>query len=257
MYRVKQTVTKKIAGIYCIRQTNGNGYYVGSAVDVNKRWNEHKWKLNKGIHHCPHLQNAWNKHGSHCFRFEILEVIPSHLIINNKSLMPFEQLYIDIMKPNYNACPVAGNSLGRTHSPETRAKISAANKGKLKGKPRSPEVCAKMSESMKGKNTGKTRTPEQKAKIIKALTGRKPTDETRVKMSLSQRGRIITLEARAKISAANKGRKHTPETIAKRVASVKGTKRKPHTEETKAKISKALKERFLVANQEIIDQPLF
>jgi len=85
--------------------------------------------------------------------------------------------------PNYTYPPL---------SEETKAKISAAKKGKL-----STEVLAKMRAAHKGKK----RTEETKAKISAANKGRKRSDE-----------------AKAKISAANKGRKRSDESIAKRIA---------------------------------------
>jgi hypothetical protein len=39
-----------------------------------------------------------------------------------------EQKYINLLKPEYNILKIAGSSLGKTHSEETRAAISAAMK---------------------------------------------------------------------------------------------------------------------------------
>ena len=77
-----------------------------------------------------------------------------------------------------------GGSFG--HTEETRAKMSAAKKGKNKGKNKSEETRAKISSSMKGKNKGKT-----------------ASDETRAKMSAAKQN--ISEETRAKISAAKQG----------------------------------------------------
>jgi hypothetical protein len=64
---------------------------------------------------------------------------------------------------------------GKTHSPETRAKIAAANRGK-------------------------TRSPEARAKIAAAARNRTP--ETRAKMAAAQRGKTLSPEARAKMAEA-------------------------------------------------------
>ena len=94
------------------------------------------------------------------------------------------------------------NFTDKSHSEETKAKISAANKGK------SP-------------------TEETRAKISASLKG-KPS---------SKKGKSISAETRAKISAGKKGKPQTAQHIAKRSASQKGT---IHTKEHNKKLSVAL-----------------
>jgi len=102
------------------------------------------------------------------------------------------------------------------HSPETKAKISASNKGKKL----SPETKAKLSQARKGKK-GAPRTPEWLTKIQETKRrngtnkGRKLSPEHKAKLSAAGKGRKLSLEHRAKISAAAKGRKTSPETRAK------------------------------------------
>jgi hypothetical protein len=94
------------------------------------------------------------------------------------------------------------------HSQDTKAKISAANKGRILG-PRSGETKAKISAAKKGTPSGQK--------------GKKRSIETRAKMSNTHKGKkrlYLSTESRAKMSAANKGKK-----------------RGPRSEDTKAKIS--------------------
>jgi hypothetical protein len=91
------------------------------------------------------------------------------------------------------------NGKGAVHTPEHRAKISAA-------------VKAYMS------------TPEARAKNSAAQTGRKHTPESRARMSLAQKGRVMTAETRAKLSAAVTGFRHTDEARAKISAAGMGNK---------------------------------
>jgi len=62
-----------ITGIYIIRNKINNKIYVGSAIDVKKRWRDHKWYLKENKHHNPHLQASYNKYGLENFKF-ILEL---------------------------------------------------------------------------------------------------------------------------------------------------------------------------------------
>jgi group I intron endonuclease len=69
--------------------------------------------------------------------------------------------------PNYRAM-LAAKLQGHVVSDETRAKISAANKGRLRGRKRSPEAVAKTAAA----NRGRVVSPETRAKIAAALQGR-------------------------------------------------------------------------------------
>jgi hypothetical protein len=97
----------------------------------------------------------------------------------------------------------------------------------------SPQSRAKMSASQRGR----TLTDEHKSKIAAAGKGRKPTDETRAKISNANRGHAVSAETKAKQSAAasnrseetrkkiaeaNRGRIASAETRAKMSAKRKG-----------------------------------
>jgi hypothetical protein len=63
------------SGVYQIRCIPTGKIYVGSAVNLRKRWGEHRRSLQRGKH-CNHrLQNAWNKYGAECFEFSVLEFV--------------------------------------------------------------------------------------------------------------------------------------------------------------------------------------
>ena len=146
---------------------------------------------------------------------------------------------------------------GAVHSPETRAKLSAASKGrKLSAEARakvsaaasnpSPETRAKMSAALKGRKHSpehrakisaavRNQSPETRAKRSAAL--RNPSPETRAKRSAALKGRPLSPEHRAKLSAAASKRKFSPETRAKLSAAGKGQIQSP---ETRAKKSAAM-----------------
>ena len=134
---------------------------------------------------------------------------------------------------------------GRKLSEETKAKISAARKGK-KGKPHSEESKAKISAANKGKK-GKPLSEEHKAKISAANKGKPLSEETKAKLSASLKGREFSEETRAKLSAARKGKPLSEETKAKLSASLKDNipwnKGRKLSEEHKAKLSASLKGR--------------
>lgn len=237
------------SGIYIIKNIKNNKAYIGSAVNLKNRESKHISDLKKNKHHSSKLQNSWNKHGSECFFFSVIEYV-----IDVKSLISKEQYWIDLCdsyKNGYNCSPIAGSVLGTKHSDETKAKMSASRKGHTpnKGKVASEETRAKISAANKGhtrnlgrrcseetkaKLSGKTHSDETKAKIGAASKGNKyrsgksDSEETRLKKSASAKGNtnalgsIRTEEEKAKISAFHKGRKVSDETKKRMSESSKG-----------------------------------
>ncbi len=115
-------------GIYKITNIINNKCYVGSAVNLKKRWSDHRCSLNKNIHKNSHLQNSYNKYNKENFIFEIIEIVE-----NKELLIEREQYYLNILKPEYNICQVAGNCLGIKRSAKVCLNISKRMKGKLSG----------------------------------------------------------------------------------------------------------------------------
>ena len=221
----------KCSGIYRIELGNGH-FYIGSAIDIDKRKRDHRNDLKRGAHCNKRVQHCWNKYG--VFEFTVLEeCVKDGLIVR-------EQFYLDQHcdnPKNVNLVSTAGSNLGHKHSVETRAKMSAAKKGV----PKSAETRANMSVAKQNVSD------ETRAKISAAAKNRLPiSDETRAKMSAARKGVPLSAETRAKmskpksaehrakISAARKGVPLSAETRAKMSAAKKG---KPLSAEHRAKLS--------------------
>jgi len=238
------------SGVYEIRNKINTYRYIGSSVDLRSRFREHKSLLNRSCHCNPHLQNAWNKHGKESFEFHAL------LYCDKESVLVYEQLLIDKFMPEYNICPVAGNTLGYKHTEETKRKMSIASSNC------SDETRQKLSKAAKGKKR-KPFTEEHKRNISKGgLARAKITEETKKNMSLAwsrfwdtaageelrekrsnrmvgnniNLGRKLTEEHKAKI--APWGRKVSEETKEKMRIAATG---REFSEETKRKISVGLR----------------
>lgn len=191
------------SGVYAI--TSGDGRrYIGSAVDLKKRWREHWRGLEEGRHHSRFMQRAWRKRGRRDFQFTVI------LLCDRENLLEYEQACLDAFKPEYNTVSVAGSQLGYRHTHETRRKLSESRRRNpsswMKGKKHSPESLEKMSAGRKGKGGG-LRSPEWREAIGRA-----------------HKGRVISQGQRAKISETLKGHKQSPEQIAKRVEKLRGRK---------------------------------
>ena len=153
--------------IYAITHLASGKQYIGSAINYVKRWRDHKWELRHNRHSNIHLQRAWNKYGEDAFEFTILEVVPD---VNQ--LLEREQHWIDnldVYASGYNRCPIAGSTLGRKLSDETRQKLRVLNS--------TPEMKAAHSERHKGKIVSlETRELQAAAK-----RGTKQSEETKRK----------------------------------------------------------------------------
>lgn len=179
---------------------NGKSYVGQTRQKLNRRISGHKTcKVKRGIDAAIDLYKWEN------FTVEVLEECPVELL-NEREIFWIAKLNTKV--PNgYNLTDGGDNSLnpsdetrakisanhadfsgekngfyGKHHSEETRAKMSAAKKGKPH-KPHSPETCAKIAASNKGKhsqNKGKHLSEEHRAKIAvarKAFWARKKLEE--------------------------------------------------------------------------------
>lgn len=163
----------KISGIYKIQsKCKPSRIYIGSAVNIKKRWQYHLQDLRNNKHHSEKLQRHFNKYNEEDLSFSILLGCPI------EDLIKTEQYFIDSCKPWFNICKIAGSPLGVKHSKETRRRFSIAHLGRTpwnKGKklpPLSNETKAKMRASNTRPFMGKKHTEESKNKMSAALTGR-------------------------------------------------------------------------------------
>ena len=239
-----------ISGIYQIKNTINGKCYIGSAVDLKKRWRNHLSALRRRGHYNKHLQRAFDKYGEATFTFSILEQIEdtSQLIIH-------EQHYLGVLNSEYNILPFAGNSLGFRHTDEALAKMSIANTGErnpnygktgeqspLYGKHPSEETLAKRSIAYTGEgnpNYGKHHSEETKRKISEALMGQQVSDETKRKISEALMGRQVSEETKHKMSIARTGERNPM--YGKHLSGEQHHNYGKHpSEETRQKISKRL-----------------
>lgn len=68
-----------LTGIYTINNVTNSKQYVGSSLDIKKRWKRHLKDLRKGIHHNCKLQLEFTEMGEDHFRLGIVELCTSNL----------------------------------------------------------------------------------------------------------------------------------------------------------------------------------
>lgn len=219
----------RTSGIYKITCIANGKIYIGSSINIKRRWDEHRRHLRSGCHHNSLLQNAYNKYGEDVFIIEVIELIMPWVLID------MENYWLATLKPyqrdigfNIGEKAEAGMK-GRKHTPETLVKLTAASTGHihtsehkekiamaLRGKRKNPEAIAKTAAFHKGRK----RSPETVERLRVAKTGFRHSNDSRAKMSLAQKGRIVSVETRAKISISHIGIKPNPEQKLKRIFSL-------------------------------------
>lgn len=151
----------KVSGIYAIRNIVNDKVYVGQSVDIWCRWLHHRRHLRKGRHSNPHLQSAWAVYGEGSFELEVLQ-----LEEDREKLEALERAFLVSLasgdsSKGYNMRDAEGH---RSLSPETKAKIGAANKGKV----RTPEMRARRSAASMGRGKGRVKSLAEIENIKKA-----------------------------------------------------------------------------------------
>lgn len=142
--------------IYKITNKVTGKVYIGQTVQtLNNRWLDHKSNARNPDKYKSALYGSMRKHGLENFNIEQIDVAANLDELNIK-----EQTYIkalnSIVPKGYNLEPGGGSK--QSH-PDTRAKISAA----LKGRP--------IKNRMNGAPKGRPVSEERKARISKTMTG--------------------------------------------------------------------------------------
>lgn len=203
--------------IYLITNTVNGKQYVGQTVNFVKRWTTHQ-RESAGDSDLP-LHRAVRKHGVDNFSFEIYQKdIPAEYLDDCeiaviRHLGTFGKGYnatgggdgtrgrVGELNPLFGKRGELCHNFGRTASEETRAKQSAAKKGKPslnQGKPISDAQKIKQSVSMKGKLAGEKHP----------MFGKKHTPEAIEKISKARSSQIFSAETIAKRASKVRGRSH-------------------------------------------------
>lgn len=171
---------KAKAGIYCWINIDSKKKYVGSSIDLYRRFLQYyNIKYITRAAESSLICRALLKHGYSRFRLEILEYCDPNNLIER------EQYYIDHLNPEYNILKVAGSLFGFKHSPETLKKMKEIISN------RSDEEKANISAKLREAALGRTykHTEETKIKLKNAMLGRKHSEKSKEKMRIFQSNR--------------------------------------------------------------------
>jgi len=199
-------------GIYKITNPKGK-IYIGQSIDIDRRIKEHKNRRDK----CSSLlYRSFQKYGIDNHKFEIVTGCQMEELNN------LERYYQDVYEclgvgglnllltkstdrsgklSEIHKKKISQSNIGRECSYETRAKISAAHKGRK----HSDEFKKKISESRKGKALSN----ETKEKLRILNTGKKMSKESILKRINSMKGHVFSEQVRRNMGNAHIGIRHT------------------------------------------------
>lgn len=112
-------------GIYKILNKTNGKFYIGSSINIPKRWWEHKKRLRLGIHQNIHLQRAWNEYGEESFVFEIYEDLKE---LTEKEIAEREKELIQLFFDNGKNCYNISKETDRPDSSLSKKPIYQLNK---------------------------------------------------------------------------------------------------------------------------------
>src|ERR1700686_1957334 len=113
--------------VYCFTNKINGKVYIGKTKDTKKRYNKHK----KAPGDCPYFHKAIKKYGIDNFEFVIIGECLTEDEALKMEIRNIVQYKSNIREYGYNLTNGGDGISGHTHSPETRAKISQALKGKV------------------------------------------------------------------------------------------------------------------------------
>jgi group I intron endonuclease len=195
--------------IYGIYNRKSGKWYIGQTNNFRKRKNNHLQRLAKGTHRNMHLLHSYKKHGPAELEFTILEEVRDQGARNIAEVVWIQFFSSQDKRLGYNL--ESGGNAGKSVSPEVRERNSERNRGANNpwfGKHLSPETRAKISAFHKNR----VRPAEEIERLRTLNLNRGPvTAETRLKMSLAAKGRQKTETTCKRLSESLRGRTFSDE----------------------------------------------
>lgn len=213
-------------GIYKITNTINGKIYIGSSKNIEKRWDQHKNKLNFNKHCNPHLQYSWNKYGKEYFIFEIIKITSEELRLTE------EQYYLDTLTPFVD-------SIGMNISK------FAGGGDTISNHPNKTQILEKMKKSMNHFRDSLSEDEKKELFTSKGNLGHKWSDEMKENARIKHLGQKRTVEQNIKTSNTLKEGYQSG-----RIKSQKGRDGWKHTSDSKNKIGKANSKKISIDNKE-------
>ncbi len=147
----------RFAGIYLLRNLINGMIYIGKSIEIRRRIYSHKHSVN--ARKClSYLDRAIRKYGWENFEVLLVEKVDDVSLLLEKEAGWIRYYNSTNPKIGYNLCEYSNDFTGHHHSEETKLKLSKLNTGKMMGeknfmfgKTHSTETRQKISDKVKGR----------------------------------------------------------------------------------------------------------
>ena len=181
------------AGIYGIRNIANGKWYVGSSINIQRRWRKHTQRLRTGKHENTKLQRAWDKYGESVWEWVIFQYLPPEALILEEAETQTIAL-LRAVKNGYNQSEIGGRV---TWTQEMRGKVAQRNRERVW----TPEMRSNSSKGHQGLTHAPPKiTEESRLKMSIKGRGRRKTEEHRKRIGDRHRGKVLSEETRSKLS---------------------------------------------------------
>ncbi len=200
-------ILPQLSAVYRIICITTKKFYVGSSVNVARRWRQHRATLRRGEHGSIYLQRAWDKYGESAFEIEVIE------FVERDRLTEREQHYITCTgccDPliGFNMSPTAGSPRGIIRSSNTKSALAESTRKTWED----PAIRAKRQEWVA--------LPGAKDEHRKRIGAGNATPKARQNRSEAATRRWQDPESRAQQRARQKIAGNTPDSHARRSAAM-------------------------------------
>lgn len=194
--------------VYKITNLVNGKLYIGKTNNINNRWNSHCSEANLCRKRYP-LYLAMKKYGVENFKIEMLETLE-----NEEKCFQRETYWIEFFKTNivkyghdfgYNLSDGGEGPSGHKDTPEQKKRKSirqTGNNNNFYGKTHSKESRKRISDARKGKSI----SDDAKKKISEKLRGKPKSEETKKRMSDAFTGRRYTQKQRENMGKSKRGK---------------------------------------------------
>ena len=129
---ISNLIPRGISGVYKVTNPVNGKFYIGSAVDIRRRWQDHRYDVETRELVSTYFYCTLKKYGPESFIWEVLEEIDLSDVEDKKHKRLFlkylEQFYLDTLTPwkpeiGYNHNPKAYSCLGRKQTGRAAAGV--------------------------------------------------------------------------------------------------------------------------------------
>lgn len=173
----KPLPAKGVGVIYQIICLATGKAYIGSSRNIRMRWWWHRSHLQRGDHHCLHLQHAWRKYGADLFMLDLLEQCAVGRLFQR------EQFYLSSAAPrellnlsSRATCPTSTKRVRRLRSENAKRQHAQGKLGYCTWRGKHPEAGARAAATRRANGSYPAPsfewTAERRARVAAAMRAR-------------------------------------------------------------------------------------